>query len=148
MNKLPIVKFDAKKHIDLGLSVSGRIQNSQVSDRQTGMRSGRATRARIPITQEMVDCARSEILRNEVPDGEIAAKCLGDPRRTDTVSDMRRSFDSKKTARLVNFTHVLQEVGERGIEVQCPDNPAMMLADFANRESLYLIHLGRLTHSR
>jgi hypothetical protein len=51
---------------------------------------------RIPITQPMVDCARREIEKNEMPDREIAAKCLGDPRRTDTVSDMRRSFGLKK----------------------------------------------------
>jgi hypothetical protein len=52
--------------------------------------------SRIPITQEMVECAKKAILKNEAPDREIAAKCLGDPRRTDTVSDMRRSFGLKK----------------------------------------------------
>jgi hypothetical protein len=52
--------------------------------------------SRIPITQQMVERAKSEILKNEVPDREIAAKCLNDPRRTDTVSDMRRSFGLKK----------------------------------------------------
>ena len=52
--------------------------------------------SRIPITQAVVECAKSEILKNAAPDREIAAKCLGDPRRTDTVSDMRRSFGLKK----------------------------------------------------
>lgn len=47
---------------------------------------------RIPITQKMVECTESEIRNNEIPDRETAAKCLGDPRRTDTGSDMRRSL--------------------------------------------------------
>jgi hypothetical protein len=51
---------------------------------------------RIPITQQMVDRARKAIEKNEMPDREIAAECLGDQRRTDTISDMRRSFGYKK----------------------------------------------------
>jgi hypothetical protein len=51
---------------------------------------------RIPITLEMVECAKREILKNEANDREIASKCLGNPKRTDTVSDMRRSFGFKK----------------------------------------------------
>jgi hypothetical protein len=52
--------------------------------------------SRISITPKMLECAQSEILKNKITDREIAAKCLGDVRRTDTVSDMRRSLGYKK----------------------------------------------------
>jgi hypothetical protein len=67
---------------------------------------------RKPTDQMVIDTLR-EILINQASDREIAEKCLGDPDRTDTVSDIRRNPPGLRKDRKTGELHLSERRGPR-----------------------------------
>jgi len=69
--------------------------------------------SRKPLTEKMVIRTLREILDNQMSDREIAEKCLGDPQRTDTVSDLRRNPPGLRKDRKTGELHLSKRRGPR-----------------------------------